>query len=142
MLRILERLIEYELSDKNGSESGDQLTFVRAGLREAICYKLTRGQNTLVTYLLDPKLENELAAHTVSATDDDEPSSDLVINTIRKEMSLLPPTAAVPPILTYEPTRTMLRQKIAQELPQLVVISYTDIPPTQVIQPVARISQD
>lgn len=134
MLRILERLIEYELLDENGSESSDRLTFVRAGLRETISYKLTRGQNTLVAYLLDPKLENKLTAN--------EQSSDLVISAIRKEISFLPPTAAVPPILTYEPTRTMLRQKIAQELPQLTVISYTDIPPTQVVQPVARISQD
>jgi hypothetical protein len=142
MPRILERLIEYELSGENGSESGNRLTFVRAGLREAICHKLTRGQNTLVTYLLDPKLENELTTHNDLVTDDNEQSSDLVISAIRKEMSFLQPTAAAPAILTYEPTRTILRQKIAQELPQLAVISYTDLPPTQVIQPVARISLD
>ncbi len=139
MPRILERLIEYELSDENGSESDERLIFVRAGLRDAICYKLTRGQNTLVTYLLDPKLEEELAEHQVSTANGNDRCSDCLIDAIRKEMRHLPETATVPPILTHEPVRTMVRTAIAQELPQLVVISYTDIPPTQVVQPVARI---
>ena len=116
----------------------DYANQVRKSLRRYISHKYTRGQNTLVVYLLDPKLENLLrdSAGTPLAPEDRNQISEAV----QAEFNSLSSTAQTPVILTTGDIRKTMLKLIEKELPRLAVLSYTELSPDMNIQPVARIS--
>lgn len=166
---ILEKLLEYNYSvagfarhtpaanghspkappsslPENLHDSLDLLSFVRAGMKNQIRQKYSRGASTVVVYLLAQEIEELLAEHLsfesgeIWRTRLGEDERDKIIEAIRAELAYLPPTVTRPIILTTDDVRASLREVIASEWPQIHVISYQDLPRNMNVQPVARIS--
>jgi type III secretion protein V len=121
---------------------GDDLpTFVRRSLADLIGNVAARGTGTLVAYLLDPRLEDELAA----CTDRVEPVpvglAEDIRNAFYREVSKLLPTAALPALLTTDKCRALAREILCVEFPLVRVLGYKDLPAHLNIQPIARISR-
>lgn len=112
--------------------------YVRSRMKRYLSHKYTRGQSTLVVYLVDPEIERSLLA-----LDPDSISDDIrirVLEAVRKNLSELPPSASSPAILTTIEVRAALREIIAPVLPKLPVLAYQELAPEMNIQPIARIS--
>ena len=110
---------------------------VRSELKRYISHKYTRGQNTLVVRLLDPKLEERLA-QPLPLTQ--EEAQQLLIS-IRSEVN---PSAESqgPVLLTTSEIRARLLREIHVEFPTVAVLSYQELSPDMNIQPVGRLSPD
>ena len=122
-------------SDLTAAELAD---FVRMNLKRYISHKYTRGGNTLVVYLLDPKIEKRIADVRAQPLTEDE--HEKLRAATDKEVGSLPPTAASPVLLTTFEVRRALRKTIEREFPRLAVLSYQELSPDLNIQPIARIS--
>lgn len=120
--------------------------YIRAGLKRPISHKYTRGRNTLVVYLLDPKIEerviDELAFQGGDASSKPlkTEESKEILAAVRSEFDSLPATAAPPVILTTSSIRSFMRKLVAREFPALAVLAYEELSPDMNIQPIARIS--
>lgn len=110
-------------------------SFVRTRMRRYISHKYTRGQNTLIVYLLDPALERLLSGAGL-----DEEERERVVAAVRSEVRSLPSLASTPAILTSIEVCPPLRELIAPEFPRLPVLGYQELSPEMNIQPIARIS--
>ena len=116
----------------------DYVEYVRWSQKRYISHKYTRGQSTLIVYLMDPKSEAVL-----SAAGDLEPAAEsAILAAVRDEVGSLPPSANRPVILTTTTARRALRDLVAPEFPGLTVLSYQELSPEMNIQPIARIAPD
>ena len=119
--------------------------YVRAALKRYISHKYTRGQNTLIVYLLDPQIEETVRSsiqHTSSGSYlalEPEITQE-ILSAVRTEVGSLPPTAQNPVILTTMEIRRYFRKLVELEFPHLAVLSYQELSPDMNIQPIARIS--
>jgi type III secretion protein V len=156
---ILRRLIEEEISIRDlrsilqslaewGQVEHDTVMlteYVRAALKRYISHKYTRGQNTLIVYLLDPQIEETVRSsiqHTSSGSYlalEPEITQE-ILSAVRTEVGSLPPTAQNPVILTTMEIRRYFRKLVELEFPHLAVLSYQELSPDMNIQPIARIS--
>jgi type III secretion protein V len=116
----------------------DYVSNVRASLKRYISHKYTRGQNTLIVYLLDPQIEARLRDPTELRLEE----RTEFIRCVRTEVGSLPPTAQEPVLLTSFECRLRLRNELRHEFPRLMVVSYQELSPDMNIQPIARISSD
>ncbi len=111
---------------------------VRMVLKRYISHKYTRGQNTLIVYLVDPALEKRLAdARPLSPAE-----ARSLLDAFDNEVGSLPPTAQTPVALTTASIRYRLRQELRGAFPGLAVLSYQELSPDMNIQPIARVSDD
>lgn len=158
---ILRRLIEEEISIRDlrsilqalaewGQVEHDTVMlteYVRAALKRYISHKYTRGQNTLIVYLLDPQIEETVRSsiqHTSSGSYlalEPEITQEILAS-VRNEVGSLPPTAQNPVILTTMEIRRYFRKLVELEFPHLAVLSYQELSPDMNIQPIARIALD
>jgi type III secretion protein V len=160
LTEIMQRLVEEEISVRDlrgvlqalaewGQVEADSVMLtehVRASMKRYISHKYTRGQNTLVVYLLDPQIEEAIrgAIKHTSAGSHLALEPDLaqeIISAVRHECGHLPPTAQRPLILTAMDIRRYVRKLLEYEfMPPFSVVSYQELSPELNIQPVARIS--
>jgi type III secretory pathway component EscV len=162
---ILERLLDYEESSREvsstiainrkatedfrnagwGEQTADVIAFLRAGMKRQLKHKYSRGTDTIVVYLLDPKIEQTFSERPLLEADGKlkkslDEDKKKILTAFRDEVTHLPLTAQMPVLLTIPEARPALREIIASEFPRVSVISYDDLPPDVNIQPVARIS--
>jgi hypothetical protein len=163
---ILERLTDYELcNDADGhnvlddtptafepgnAASGDDLTrltaFVRRGMKRQISGKFSRETNTIDAYLLDLDIEGFLSRSGSVEVDGQRNANpnteqqDDILESIRREIAQLPPTAQIPLILTTHNLRGPLKKAIAQEFPRIHVVAFQELMPDLNVRPIARIS--
>jgi len=163
---ILERILTYDyvVTDPTNIVFDDRLAFseepqagrrdeagyyaqhVRAGLKRYLTHKLTRGQNTLIVYLLDPDLEIRILGHLAAGRGAKDGGAltpaqlEEILAAIRSEVGSMPATAVSPVILTISEIRAFVREIVADEVPNLFVASYDELSPDSNIQPIARIS--
>jgi type III secretion protein V len=116
----------------------DYVEYVRWTQKRYISHKYTRGQSTLIVYLMDPKAEAVLS----SAGDLEPDAESAILAAVRDEVGSLPPSAIRPVILTTTTARRALRDLVAPEFPGLTVLSYQELSPEMNIQPIARIAPD
>jgi type III secretory pathway component EscV len=109
---------------------------VRMTQRRYISHKYTRGQNTLIVYLLDPKIEKRLANAQPLTTEE----SHALLRAVELEIESLPPTTQSPVMLTTASLRYRCRQELRGAFPKLAVLSYQELSPDMNIQPIARIT--
>lgn len=123
------------------SENVNNLTsFARIGLKTYLSHKYTRGQNTLIVYLLDPEIERILSNHQREGKNLSENQHDQILEAVQVEVGALPVTSSVPVVLTTSDVRPYLREIISFEFPRLPVLSYQELSPDLNVQPIARIS--
>lgn len=139
LLFIFEQLLYLDIR-----VSDNLLPTIRHALRGYIGHKYARNTTTIVTYLLDPKIESILsqrltdkdAVELAAVTTED----NAILKAVKEEMSYLPPSATLPVILTTKSARPHMKKLLQHEIPRLHVISYDDLPIHLNIQPVARIA--
>jgi type III secretion protein V len=156
---ILRRLVEEEISIRDlrnilqalaewGPVENDTVMlteYVRAALKRYISHKNTRGQSTLIVYLLDPQIEETVRSsvqHTSSGSYlalEPEITQE-ILSAVRNEVGNLPPSAQQPVVLTTMEIRRYFRKLVELEFPHLAVLSYQELSPEMNIQPIARIS--
>ncbi|MFZ9887228.1 MAG: FHIPEP family type III secretion protein, partial [Myxococcota bacterium] len=156
---IMRRLVEEEISIRDlrnilqalaewGPVENDTVMlteYVRAALKRYISHKYTRGQSTLIVYLLDPQIEETVRSsvqHTSSGSYlalEPEITQE-ILSAVRNEVGNLPPSAQQPVVLTTMEIRRYFRKLVELEFPHLAVLSYQELSPEMNIQPIARIS--
>lgn len=141
LLRIAELLIRYETTEAADGGS-DRVTYIRQGLADAIATKSSGGTNTVVAYLLGPEFEDAVAEHQrrTEPWDAADDVPDRLASAVRAELSMLPPTAQTPVVLTRDDLRRPIARILNHEFPLLTVLGYGDLPAHHNVQPVARIS--
>lgn len=156
---ILRRLVEEEISIRDlrsilqalaewGQVEQDTVMlteYVRAALKRYISHKYSRGQNTLIVYLLDPQIEETVRSSIQQTSSGSylalEPEiTQEILSAIRNEIGSLPPTAQNPVILTTMEIRRYFRKLVELEFPHLAVLSYQELSPDMNIQPIARVT--
>lgn len=116
----------------------DYVEFVRMRLKRYISHKYTRGGNTLVVYLMDPRTEKVLAEH----DELDVAVEAAILKAVEGEVGSLSPSANRPVILTTVGVRQRLRRLLSTQYPHLWVVSYQELSPDMNIQPIARITTE
>ena len=134
--RILELLLECELFVHPGASVAERISYVKSGLADAIAYKYTRGGSALVVYLLDVAAEQAIAEGNDLGNLGLAPA---IVRAIRAELRNLPSNAVWPILLVGDAVCASLQKMIADELPRMRVLSYSQLPPDLNVQPVARI---
>ncbi|HKQ79950.1 MAG TPA: FHIPEP family type III secretion protein [Blastocatellia bacterium] len=142
-----DRLVFHTEPSKGWRDDGHSMAQrVRAGLKRYISHKYTLGKSTLIVYLIDPRIEKLLLDHLAFERGDGEKAGlsvekiEKIREAIRDEVGALSPTIAFPAILTVPGIRFFLRGMIANEYPDLPVLSFDELSPDLNIQPIARIS--
>jgi type III secretion protein V len=116
----------------------DYLDSVRWDLKHHITHQHSKGQNSVVVYLLDPELEKRLArAGGMTAAE-----REALFHEVRVEFDTGLPNSPAAVILTIPTVRRRFRKEIEAEFPHAAVLSYQDLSPEVSIQPIARISPD
>ncbi len=112
---------------------------IRTNLKQYISHKYTRGQSTLVVYLLDQQIEKSLVAETNEQTMNPV-TAQRILAAVREELNTLPPAATIPAILTTTGARSALRKILADVFPRLPILAYQELSPDMNIQRLARIT--
>ncbi len=118
--------------------------YVRTMMKNYISHKYTRGQSTLIVYLLDPTIEQRLLEHAaagaqaslanLSAAEKEE-----ILTAVADEITYMPADSQVS-VLTTSEVRPVFHALIASRFPHLPVVAYQELSPWLNIQPIARIS--
>ena len=132
--RIVELLLYYETVVER-EPSLDRMSFVRAGMADAIAHRLSRGTSTVVVYLLDPEIERAILQPELDRTIPEQ-----LLAAVRDEVAQLPRAALTPSILSQAKARSRVRELLRDEFPYIQVVGYGELPPSCNIQPIARLS--
>lgn len=139
---ILEALSEWGRVEKDAT----QLTeYVRGAMRRYISFRYAGVRETLFVYMLDPEIEDVIRGairrtSTGTYLSLDPNIAHDILEAIRREIELLPPTAQKPVIITDAEVRRFVRKMVELEFPELTVLSYQELASELNIQPVGRIS--
>lgn len=119
--------------------------YVRSSLKRYITYRYAAGRQTLYVYLLDPEIEDVISGAirrtpTGSFLSLDPALSQEILGAFRREISPLPAAAQKPVILTDMEIRRFIKKMVEMEFPYLAVLSYQELTPDLIVQPIARIS--
>lgn len=114
----------------------DYVEKIRRNMRRFISHKYTRGQSTLIVYLLDPELERLFLRN----EELDQAAKEQVLQAVRNELGALPPSAQNPVVLTTMEVRYNFWKLTRVEFPYLACLAYQELSPDMNIQPIARIS--
>jgi len=158
---ILEQLLEYDtvacdptaliaLDDRlplaPGTQNGWEAMYaaLRRGLRSQISHRYTWAENTVVAYLLEPKLEARLATgiqrtHGIPTHPLPDQEAEAFRDAVWQQLSKTGNAPAASVILTTEGVRASVRRLLEPELPDLPVLSYAELRPDVNVQPLARI---
>ncbi len=155
---ILRRLLREEISIKNMKAILEALAdwapyendpvylteYVRMNLKRYIAYKFSNGQPTLPVYLLDPAIEQAIQngirqSASGSYLSLDPQVSQQVLEAFRTAFGRVDLTSVRPIVLTQMEVRYFTKRLISFEYPNVVVLSFQELPSDMRIQPVGRI---
>ena len=135
VFKVSEGVVFSNRSEMEDLEIYEFVNAVRSHLKRYISPKYSRGQNTLVIYLVAPEFESRLQ----QAQPLTEEERSRLSQWIREEIGTLPPTSQPPVILTGMAIRYQLAYIVRSEYPQISVLSYQELDPGMNVQPMARI---
>jgi type III secretion protein V len=126
------------------SDPTNLTAYVRIKLKGYISHKYTRGDNTLVCYLLDREIEQLLANSSQASVESclaslDQAVRDRILAALDAEIGGLSSTAQTPRVLTTSSVRPNFHRLIAPIFPRVAVLCYQELSPGMNIQPLARI---
>jgi hypothetical protein len=110
---------------------------VRIALARQLSHQHTRGEATLLVYLLAPELETRVRddAATLAGVDGHLRLFTAIDAEIEARVRRHPPV-----ILTTKAVRPALRRLLRADLPELVVLDYEELSPEMNIQPLGRVA--
>jgi type III secretion protein V len=140
---ILEALATFATTEKDPLNLTE---LVRAQLRRALTFRLTRGQNQLGVLLIDPTIEDTVRRAVTRTpagaflTLAPAAARDVVASLRRaaSEASAQGAPGAAPVFLTQPDIRRFVRKLIESELPDAVVVSFAELLPEVALRPLAR----
>jgi type III secretion protein V len=154
---ILRRLMREEISIKNMKAILEALAewapyendpvflteYVRMNLKRYIAHKFSNGQPVLAVYLLDPLVEQAIQggirhAAAGSKLSLDPEVSQMILESFRKAFGKLDPSTR-PLVLTQMEVRYFAKRLIGFEFPNVVVLSFQELPPDVRVQPIGRV---
>jgi type III secretion protein V len=145
-VRDLRAILEALATVANSEKDPLNLTeFVRAQLRRAITFRLTRGAPQLGVVLLDPMIEDTVR-RAVTRTQAGAfltlppPAARDVIASIRRALGEAKSGGHddVPVLLTQPDIRRFVRKLIDSEMPDCTVVSFAELLPEVTLRPLAR----
>jgi type III secretion protein V len=154
---ILRRLMREEISIKNMKAILEALAewapyesdpvylteYVRMNLKRYIAHKFSGGQPTLPVYLLDPAIEQAIQGgirHAASGSklSLDPEVSQGILQAFRKVFAKVD-AATRPIVLAQMEVRYFAKRLIGFEFPNVIVLSFQELPPEVRVQPVGRV---
>jgi type III secretion protein V len=155
---ILRRLIREEISIKNMKAILEALAewaphetdpvylteYVRMNMKRYIAHKFGGGQAVLPVYLLDPVIEQAIRSgirHAASGAKLSlEPeTSQGIMESFRKAFARLDMSATRPIVLAQMEVRYFTRRLLSFDYPNVVVLSFQELPADVRVQPVGRV---
>jgi type III secretion protein V len=159
LTEILQRLVEEEVSIRNlkailqalsewGRTERDTpvlVEYVRAALRDRICYQLTDGKPRLFVYTLDVEIEdvfrnsirqNQSGAYLAMESNDIQ----RILEAVRSHIGNLPATAQRPVVLVDAELRRFVKKLIGRAVSDVQTISYDQLTPEINVQPLGTIA--
>ncbi|MEW6363716.1 MAG: type III secretion system export apparatus subunit SctV [Acidobacteriota bacterium] len=155
---ILRRLLREEITIKNMKAVLEALAdwapyendpvylteYVRMNLKRYIAYKFSNGAPTLPVYLLDPAVEQPIQAGIRQSAAGsnlslDPQVSQQVLQAFRNAFGRIDMTTIRPVVLTQMEVRYFTKRLISFEFPNVVVLSFQELPADLRIQPIGRI---
>ena len=131
-------LVPHCSGDMDGLTFSDYAGYLRArALKMYISHKYSRGQKSMIVYLLDPAIEEKIAGMKNGLSKKEHKQ---ICDAIHREVGNLPPTAHNPVILTTIEIRRRFKKFIEIEFPYLDVLSHQELVHDMNIQPIAKIS--
>ncbi len=153
---LLERLVQFDVLEPRSDELDilderlpvtngghhkagclSHYAFLRRQLQGYLSHKYTWHANTIVAYTLDPRLESRMRGSS-KPLDDDE--VEAVRDAVWTELQSLPPSPYGQVLLTASPAREAVRRLFAPELPDLPILSRSELRRDATIQSVATIT--
>ena len=141
LVTILETLADYAQITRDV----DMLTeYVRQALRKSISQRyFMEGENKVIT--LDPQLEQDIMESVQHSEQGsfialDPEKTQLIFNSLNKELGKLTSLGIQPIILTSPIVRIYFKKLIEQIAPDLVVLSYNEIDPNSEIQSIGMVA--
>ncbi|HYE93256.1 MAG TPA: flagellar biosynthesis protein FlhA [Terriglobales bacterium] len=123
-------------------EPGVLAEHARAAMPDVVCRPHVGADNTLHVLLLGPSIERTLAER-LASLEGDEGGADLapaLVDAVLRALQSAPPSDAGRPILlSPAPLRRHLRRLTERALPQLVVLSYAELPPDVTVRAIATV---
>ncbi|HEX8284507.1 MAG TPA: flagellar biosynthesis protein FlhA [Pyrinomonadaceae bacterium] len=118
---------------------------IRCALRRYICYRHTGGRDTLYYYTLDAEIEDIIGDNIRRTTTDtslklNHVLSKSILDALRREIAVLPPTAQKPVLVTEMKLRRFVRGLVELEFPGLTVLSFQELTPDINLIALKRIS--
>jgi type III secretion protein V len=137
---VLEALATVAATEKDPLNLAE---FVRAQLRRAITFKLTRGAPQLGVILLDPTIEDTVrraVTRTPSGAFLTLPPAAArdVLASVRRALGEVKDGRDPPVLLTQPDIRRFVRKLIDVELPDVTVVSFAELLPEIALRPLAR----
>lgn len=140
---ILEALASVATTEKDALNLTE---LVRAQLRRALTFRLTRGANQLGVVLIDPTIEDTVRRAVTRTpagaflTLPPAAARDVVASLRRAatEAGAQAAPAAAPVFLTQPDIRRFVRKLVESELPDAVVVSFAELLPEVALRPLAR----
>jgi flagellar biosynthesis component FlhA len=113
--------------------------YLRTTLKSTIGRLAARDQNVLYCYLLDPAMEAQLANTRALPPEEhwqklDSQILETILWTIRSRMEINRASGPLQIVLTTRAVRPTLRRLLATVLPDLLVLSFSEVPPDLSIQ--------
>ena len=155
---ILRRLMREEISIKNMKAILEALAewapyesdpvflteYVRMNLKRYIAHKFGNGQPVLAVYLLDPAIEQAIQGgikHAASGSklSLDPEVSQAIMESFRKTFGALDAGSARPVVLAQMEVRYFAKRLLSFEFPNVVVLSFQELPPDVRVQPIGRV---
>lgn len=141
MREIYESMLTWAAREK---DTAMLCEYVRVELGRFICHKLLDEQRSLRAITLEADVEASLRGYVQQGPSGaylsmpPEMVSELV-QAVKSTVAALPSTMP-PVVLTTIETRRFLRRLLTQALPHVHILSYQEVPPDALIQPVGRIA--
>ena len=138
---ILEALATIAATEKDPLHLSE---FVRAQLRRAITFRLTRGAGQLGVYLLDPMIEDTVrraVTRTASGAFLTLPPAQArdVVAAIRRAFGEGERAAGAPIVVLTQPDiRRFVRKLLEVDFPEAQVVSFAELLPEVALRPLAR----
>jgi type III secretion protein V len=155
---VLRRLIREEISIKNMKAILESLAewapyesdpvylteYARMSLKRYIAHKFSNGQPVLPVYLLDPAIEQALQggihhAASGSTLSLDPEVSQGILDSFRRAFSRVDMTTTRPIVLVQMEVRYFTKRLLSFEYPNVVALSFQELPPDVRVQPVGRV---
>jgi type III secretory pathway component EscV len=116
--------------------------FVKCGMRQYLTHKMSRGQNTIICYLVDAEIEKRLLAFRAAPEANSPPFSEWELADMLKGIGESFVESYVTPVLFLATTpdiALLVQDMIGQDFPEVTVLHRQSVAESANVQPIATV---